>query len=137
MFRSSLRTVRLLTAALSIAAAAACTPADPPATEAEGEERAILVESTGTYTRTISTDSELAQQFFDQGLRLTWGYHFPEAVASFQEALRHDPDHPMIYWGLALSQGPNPNSRAGGLPDDPQGEAKSAIDRACGRRGIT
>jgi len=91
---------------------------------------AVLVEGTGVYSRPISTRSEIAQRFFDQGLRLTWGYHFPEAVASHQEALRHDPDHPMLYWGLALSLGPNPNSRSAGLPDDPQGEARRAINTA-------
>ncbi|GIT15135.1 MAG: hypothetical protein CM1200mP36_08910 [Gammaproteobacteria bacterium] len=58
------------------------------------------------------------------------GYHFPESVASHQEALRHDPDHPMIYWGLALALGPVPNSRSAGLPDDPQGEAREAIEQA-------
>ncbi len=52
--------------------------------------KAVLVEGTGAYSRPISTDSALAQQFFDQGLRLTYGYYFPEAAASFQEALRHD-----------------------------------------------
>jgi tetratricopeptide (TPR) repeat protein len=88
---------------------------------------AVLVEGTGVYSRPISTDSAKAQQFFDQGLRLTWGYHFPEAVASYQEALRHDLSNPMIYWGLALALGPNPNSRAAELPDDPQGEARRAI----------
>jgi tetratricopeptide (TPR) repeat protein len=91
---------------------------------------AVLVEGTGVYTRPISTESELAQRFFDQGLRLTWGYYFPEAVASHQEALRHDPDHAMIYWGLALALGPNPNSRRSGMPDDPQGEARKAINSA-------
>lgn len=95
-----------------------------------GEELAVLVEGTGKYTRPISTDSELAQKFFDQGLRLTWGYYFPEAIASHQEALRHDPDHPMIYWGLALALGPIPNSRYFRFPDDPLGEGKKAIDRA-------
>ena len=104
-----------------------CSPSGPAL---EGEELAVLVEGTGIYTRPISTDSPAAQQFFDQGLRLTWGYHFPESVASYQEALRHDPDHPMIYWGLALSLGPVPNSRSAGLPDDPHGEARRAIDRA-------
>lgn len=109
-----------------------CTPAPdvanaPP--EPDGELVAVLIASTGTYHRAISTESELAQQFFDQGLRLTWGYAFPEAVASFREALRHDPDHPMIYWGLALSLGPNPNSRGQGVPDDPQGAARRAIQQ--------
>ena len=106
---------------------AACVPSEP---EVEGEQLAVLIDATGAYTRPVSTDSLLAQQYFDQGLRLTWGYHFPESVASHQEALRHDPDHPMIYWGLALALGPNPNSRAGGLPDDPQGEGRRAIERA-------
>jgi tetratricopeptide (TPR) repeat protein len=91
---------------------------------------AVLVEGTGIYSRPVSTESELAQQFFDQGLRLTWGYYFPEAAASHQEALRHDPDQAMIYWGLALALGPNPNSRRYGLQDDPQGEARKAINRA-------
>ena len=94
------------------------------------EPVAVLVEGTGVYSRPVSTESESAQQFFDQGLRLTWGYYFPEAIASHQEALRHDPDQPMIYWGLALALGPNPNSRRNGLPDDPHGEARKAIDRA-------
>ena len=119
---------RTLFAVFAIAiAVSACSPSDPAA---EGEELAVLVESTGDYTRPISTDSPLAQQFFDQGLRLTWGYHFPEAIASHQEAVRHDPDHPMIHWGLALALGPNPNSRAQGLPDDPHGEGRRAIERA-------
>ena len=55
------------------------------------EALAVLVDGTGTYSRPITTDSALAQQFFDQGLRLTWGYYFPESAASHQEALRHDP----------------------------------------------
>ena len=105
----------------------ACLPGGP---DTEQDPLAVLIEGTGIYTRQVSTASLAAQDFFDQGLRLTWGYHFPESVASYQEALRHDPQHPMIYWGLALALGPVPNSRAVGLPDDPQGEAKQAIDRA-------
>lgn len=97
-----------------------------PATSAS----ATLIDGLGTYRRKISTQSQLAQQFFDQGLRLTYGYHFPEAIASFQEAQRHDPEHPMIFWGLALTIGPNPNSRFLGFPDDPQGEGRKAIKAA-------
>jgi tetratricopeptide (TPR) repeat protein len=36
----------------------------------------------------------------------------------------------MIYWGLTLALGPNPNSRAGRVDDDPQGEAARAIRQA-------
>lgn len=91
---------------------------------------APLLSGLGSYHREISTDSERAQRYFDQGWRLAMGYHFPEAVASFQEALRHDPGHPMILWGLALAAGPNPNSRAEGYPDDPEGAARDAIEKA-------
>ena len=93
-------------------------------------ETATLLDGSGTYGRKISTQSQPAQQFFDQGLRLTYGYHFPEAIASFQEALQHDPQHPMILWGLALAIGPNPNSRFLGFPDDPKGEGRKAIAAA-------
>lgn len=119
----------ILLAALTVGCTPPASEVAPTAATPEGEALAVLIESTGAYARPISTDSEIAQAFFDQGLRLTWGYAFPEAVASFQEALRHDPDHPMLYWGLALSLGPNPNSRAGGLPDDPQGGAHRAIQQ--------
>jgi len=98
-----------------------------PATE---EAKAVLIEGLGQYTRPISTHSELAQRFFDQGLRLTWGYYFPEAVASYQQALEYDADNPMIYWGMALALGPNPNSRNRNMPDDPHGEATKAIAHA-------
>jgi tetratricopeptide (TPR) repeat protein len=91
---------------------------------------AILVDGVGTYSRRISSSSPDAQKFFDQGLRLAFGYYFPEAIASFQEAQRYDPDHPMIGWGLALAAGPSPNSRFTGFPDDPQGEARKAIAAA-------
>ncbi len=59
---------------------------------------AVLADDIGTYGRKISTTSPLAQKFFDQGLRLVYGYYFPEAIASFEEAQQYDPDHPMIDW---------------------------------------
>jgi tetratricopeptide (TPR) repeat protein len=96
-------------------------------------ESATLVDGLGSYGRKISTDSQLAQQYFDQGLRLTYGYYFPEAIASFQQAQQHDAEHPMIYWGLALALGPNPNSRFVGFRDDPHGEGRKAITAARGR----
>ena len=82
---------------------------------------AVLVPKSGTYSRAISTDVALAQTYFDQGLRLAWGFYFPESIASYQEASRLDPSHPMPYWGIAHAAGPNPNSRYAQMPDDPQG----------------
>jgi tetratricopeptide (TPR) repeat protein len=96
-------------------------------------ELAVLIDGTGTYARPISSRSPLVQKFFDQGPRLFYGYHFPEAIASFQEAQRHDPEHPMISWGLAMAMGPGPNSRYLGFPDDPHGEGRKAISAARAR----
>ncbi len=98
--------------------------------KSSSDVKAILVEGTGTYSRKISTESELAQKFFDQGLRYAWAFHFPESIASYQQAAIHDPDHPMIYWGMAHAIGPNPNSRYSGMPDDPMGEGLKTINKA-------
>ena len=95
--------------------------------------RAILVPGSGTYSRTISTNNAQAQAFFDQGLRLAWGFYFPESIASYQEASRLDPTHPMPYWGMAHAMGPNPNSRYARMPDDPKGEGLKAIKNAMDR----
>ena len=94
---------------------------------------AILVPGSGTYSRAISTDSQRAQQFFDQGLRFAWGFYFPESIASYQQAAIYDPDHPMPYWGMAHAMGPNPNSRYTQMPDDPKGEGLKAIKEALAR----
>ncbi|XOV89848.1 MAG: hypothetical protein ACFHX7_08160 [Pseudomonadota bacterium] len=99
----------------------------------EGQALAVLVPGSGTYSRPISTRSARAQQFFDQGLRLAWGFYFPEAIASHQEAARLDPEHPMPYWGMAHAMGPNPNSRYARMPDDPKGEGLKAIRNALAR----
>lgn len=94
---------------------------------------ALLVPKSGTYSRAISTDVALAQTYFDQGLRLAWGFYFPESIASYQEASRLDPTHPMPYWGIAHAAGPNPNSRYAQMPDDPQGAGLAAIEAALDR----
>ena len=113
----------LLASVLLVASAAGQTRSD-------SDDLAVLVDGLGAYSRLISTRSKRAQAFFDQGLRLIWAYYFPEAVASFREAERADPAHPMIHWGIALAVGPNPNSRRAGRMDDPQGQGIAAIRRA-------
>ncbi len=98
--------------------------------QGQADSLAVVIPGSGDYGRQISTDSAEAQRFYDQGLRMTWSFYFPEAIASYQEAARHDPDEPMIYAAMAHAMGPNPNSRYAGLPDDPQGEGLKAINRA-------
>ena len=99
-------------------------------TKEDQDALAKLIPGSGSYTREISTENARAQEFFDQGLRFAWGFYFPESIASYQEASRLDPSHPMPFWGLAHAMGPNPNSRYARMPDDPKGEGLKAINKA-------
>ena len=123
---------KIYTNAVLVALLSVPTAAPVAAVESESA-RAILVPGSGTYSREISTQNAQAQAFFDQGLRLAWGFYFPESIASYQEAARLDPTHPMPYWGMAHAMGPNPNSRYARMPDDPKGEGLKAIKNALAR----
>lgn len=98
--------------------------------QSSSESLAILIPGSGEYSRGVDSLLPAAQPFFDQGLRLAWAFYFPESIASYQEASRLDPTHPMPYWGLAHAAGPNPNSRYAQMPDDPNGIGKAAINKA-------
>jgi tetratricopeptide (TPR) repeat protein len=76
---------------------------------------APLFENLGNHTYIVSTKNKLAQQFFNQGLRLTYAFNHAEAHRSFMEASRLDPKCAMAYWGQAYVLGPNINDPA---PDD-------------------
>ncbi len=108
-------------------------PGQPVLSNEAENVHAILIPGSGTYSRKISTQNSQAQAFFDQGLRFAWGFYFPESIASYQEAVRLDPSHPMPYWGMAHAMGPNPNSRYARMPDDPKGEGLKAIKNALAR----
>jgi len=120
---------------LSLCVVSVAPGAADRATTSEVPAFAVRVPGSGAYTRPISTASPDAQRFFDQGLRLAWGFYFPEAIASHQQASAYDPDHPMPYWGMAHAMGPNPNSRYARMPDDPKGEGRKAIEQARARVG--
>jgi len=72
-----------------------------------------LYDNLGTYSRAVSTDSELAQAYFDQGLRLAYSFARAEAAESFRAAQHYDPDCAMCYWGEAWVLGPYQNNPAG------------------------
>ncbi|MBI91362.1 MAG: hypothetical protein CMQ48_05465, partial [Gammaproteobacteria bacterium] len=48
--------------------------------QSSDEALAIIVPGGGTYSRSIGTDSAEAQAFFDQGIRMAWGFYFPESI---------------------------------------------------------
>jgi len=64
----------------------------------------------GTYHKDIATRVPAAQQYFDQGLRLAYGFNHAEAIRSFTRAAELDPSCAMCYWGIAYAYGPHVNA---------------------------
>ena len=64
----------------------------------------------GSHHKRISTKIPAAQQYFDQGLRLVYGFNHAEAIRSFTQAAELDPSCAMCYWGIALAYGPHVNA---------------------------
>jgi tetratricopeptide (TPR) repeat protein len=86
-----------------------------------------LMSGLGEVHHAVSTKNRQAQQFFDQGLKLVYGFNHDEARRSFQRAAELDPKLAMAWWGVALTLGPNYN-----LPVDPEREKAGydAVQRA-------
>lgn len=70
---------------------------------------ALLLDGLGTHERQVTTASPQAQAFFNQGLRLAYGFNHDEAARSFARAAQLDPTCAMCFWGVALVLGPNYN----------------------------
>jgi len=68
-----------------------------------------LFDGVGTYSKKITTNSAEAQQWFDQGLVLLYGFNHDEAKRSFREAAARDPEAAMPWWGIAYATGININ----------------------------
>src|SRR5215467_10772944 len=64
----------------------------------------------GSHHKRISTRVKATQQYFDQGLRLVYGFNHAEAVRSFTRAAELDSTCAMCYWGIALAYGPHVNA---------------------------
>jgi tetratricopeptide (TPR) repeat protein len=63
----------------------------------------------GGHRMPITTKNTRTQMFFDQGVNLMFGFNHAEAIRSFREAARLDPDCAMCWWGIAFALGPNIN----------------------------
>jgi tetratricopeptide (TPR) repeat protein len=88
---------------------------------------ATLMQGLGDLHHPVSTSTQQAQQFFDQGLRLIYAFNHDEAAHSFQHAAELDPKLAMAYWGVAEAVGPNYNDPAS---DDRFRAAHDAIQKA-------
>lgn len=69
-----------------------------------------LYTNLGTHTKSIGTKVSAAQQYFNQGLRLTYGFNHGEAIRSFTRAAELDPACAMCWWGVAYAYGPHVNA---------------------------
>src|SRR5260370_15114764 len=64
----------------------------------------------GRQHHPIHTSSKDAQEYFDQGVTLLYGFNHEEAERAFAKAAQLDASSPMPLWGIAMAVGPNYNS---------------------------
>lgn len=88
-----------------------------------------LYDDLGNWQHKVTTRVPLAQRYFDQGLRLAYGFNHDEAIRSFRAAAEIDPNCAMAHWGAALALGPNYN-----LGLEPEAEAQALIESAEAQR---
>lgn len=94
---------------------------------------APLFEGLGDYSRSVTTSSEGAQRYFNQGMVLAFGFNHAESIRSFRAAQKLDPQCAMCFWGEALATGPNINVTSKGkavMSDEDRRAAFNAINRA-------
>jgi hypothetical protein len=115
---------RIAFLAAALVAATSCSSPDPtpppdPAAAHGGHgdaagapERTTLLGNLGSFGRRITTSSPEAQQFFNEGLTLLYGFNHDEAVRAFGRAAALDDRAPMPHWGMALALGTNINDPA-------------------------
>lgn len=100
-------------AVVSAAGSARCVPAAAsPTAPARLDDWALgaqRLDGLGDYRREVTTGSDEARRFFDQGLRLLYAFNHDEAVRAFAAALGHDPACALCAWGAAEALGPNYN----------------------------
>ena len=110
--------VALSLASVALSAPAASAQNDAGAVRPQAVGNVPLFTDLGSHHVGISTRLPVAQRYFDQGMRLVYGFNHGEAIRAFDEAARLDPDCAICHWGAALAYGPHVNSpmdSAGGV----------------------
>ncbi len=85
------------------------------------------LQNLGRHTFRVKTRSKRAQEFFNQGINLSYGFNHAEAMRAFREVARLDPQCAMAYWGQALVLGPNINMP---MPPEAEPEAYKLMQKA-------
>ncbi|HEX5035575.1 MAG TPA: hypothetical protein VFX30_00230 [bacterium] len=87
-----------------------------------------LFEGLGAHQRQVTTSSDEAQRYFDQGLNFLYAFNHDEAIRSFQKAAELDPSCAMAWWGVAAANGPHINYPV--VPPDRAKAAWAALTKA-------
>ncbi|MDP1569618.1 MAG: hypothetical protein Q8L86_06415 [Vicinamibacterales bacterium] len=66
---------------------------------------ALHPKALGPFTRPISSTNAEAQAFFDQGMQMMYAFARLDAIRSFREAWKRDPDCAICYWGEGWAWG--------------------------------
>jgi tetratricopeptide (TPR) repeat protein len=91
-------------------AATETSPFQPPPARPALAETPVLYGNLGKLSFKAGTRNAKAQAWFDQGVRLAFGFNHAEAQRAFREAQKLDPSCALCYWGEALVLGPNINA---------------------------
>ncbi len=86
-----------------------------------------LFDNLGDHHWDVTTASDEAQAYFDQGLRLYYAFNHEEAARAFAHARVLDPSCAMCAWGEAMTYGPNINLP---MTDEAWGQAVRALHAA-------
>lgn len=63
----------------------------------------------GTFGRKVSTNSQEAQVWFNRALTWTYCFNHDEAITCYKQAIAHDENCAMAYWGVSFCSGSNYN----------------------------
>ena len=99
-----------------------------PGTAAPRSAAPPLLDGLGGFSRKVTTSSSEAQRYFNQGLALMYAFNHDEAIRSFKRAATLDPKCAMVFWGIAIANGPHINNTV--VPPDRAREAWDAVSRA-------
>ena len=82
----------------------------------------------GNYKWKISTKSDSAQFYFNQGINMYYSFHIIESMASFKKAAKFDPRCAILQWAQALAYGPNINDLGYAASPDALATSQKAME---------
>jgi tetratricopeptide (TPR) repeat protein len=103
-------------------AATETAPFQPQPVRPVAADTPVLYDDLGKLSFKAGTRSAKSQAWFDQGVRLSFGFNHAEAQRAFREAQKADPNCALCWWGEALVLGPNINA-----PMSPEANAAALV----------